>query len=202
MTWTAGVNKFISNKTISEINRMAGRMKKSKSSQQQQQNQQQQQQQQQVQSNSHLQEGSAYLKEDLSRFPAEWNWNEKLNYEPEVRAQGDCGSCYAISTVTMVDYRIKIKYRDNQDLQIGPMSVQQVLDCNFYNQGCDGGYPSLVGKYLQQLFIVEDKYKQYKCNPDIYLQTIKHNIHTHTHTHNILILAFIFISFIIYSCKH
>lgn len=29
---------------------------------------------------------------------------------PRTRSQEDCGSCYAISTMSMLDFRLKIKY--------------------------------------------------------------------------------------------
>jgi cathepsin C len=55
--------------------------------------------------------------------------------------------------------RLRIKY---PQLDMDSLSVQHVLDCNYYNQGCDGGYPSLVGKYGNELFFIEEKYKYYK----------------------------------------
>ncbi len=30
------------------------------------------------------------------------------------------------------------------------LSVDHVLDCSFYNQGCNGGYPYLVGKFFKE----------------------------------------------------
>lgn len=54
--------------------------------------------------------GGEYTKEDLSAFPYELDWSKRLNYMPRTRSQEDCGSCYAISTMSMLDFRLKIKY--------------------------------------------------------------------------------------------
>ncbi len=46
------------------------------------------------------------------------------------------------------------------------------MDCNYYNQGCDGGYSMLVGKFGQEQFLIEDKHLPYQakdlsCSKDL-----------------------------------
>lgn len=38
-----------------------------------------------------------------------------------------------------------------------PMSVQSVLSCNYYSQGCKGGFPYTVAKFFQDVGAVGDK---------------------------------------------
>ena len=59
------------------------------------------------------------------------------------RSQGDCGSCFADSTISVLEARIKIK-EQNLNFKI---SLDHILECSAYNQSCDGGYSYLVGKF-------------------------------------------------------
>ena len=47
----------------------------------------------------------------------------------------------------MLEARIHKKYNDKILL-----SAQESIDCNYYNQGCDGGYGFLVSKYYTVFF--------------------------------------------------
>ena len=42
----------------------------------------------------------------------------------------------------MIEARLRIHEDENVKL-----SVQHAVDCDVYNQGCDGGYPYLVEKF-------------------------------------------------------
>lgn len=79
-------------------------------------------------------------------FPREFNWVNLLR--PAAR-QGNCGSCYAISTLRMAEARLRLFYNHFVEL-----SVQHVLDCSFYNQGCDGGYAYLVMKFANEFELI------------------------------------------------
>ncbi|CAD8121312.1 unnamed protein product [Paramecium sonneborni] len=96
------------------------------------------------------------LEYDLSHLPKEFSWEKYLG--KKIYEQKGCGSCYTISTMTMLSARLKIKGLK------ADLSPQQSIDCNYYNQGCDGGYPFLVEKYLteQDGFIFEEKEYPYK----------------------------------------
>jgi len=71
--------------------------------------------------------------------------------------QGDCGSCYTISTVHMLTARNKIR----SGSPVGPsFSVSFPLYCAEYNQGCDGGYGFLQTKWSEDVGLVPEA-----CNP-------------------------------------
>ena len=65
-----------------------------------------------------------------------------------------CGSCYAFSTLAMVEARIRIATNGQQN---DTLSVLDVVSCSPYSQGCDGGFPYLVGKYLHDYGVVSEE---------------------------------------------
>lgn len=132
--WTAKVYPEYESKTIGELNKMAGRkavLKEKRNPM------------------SLLQQEA---KEDVSDLPREWSWEDKLG---KVREQSGCGSCYVMATVQMLEARLRIKYNENVTL-----SAQDTLDCNYYNQGCEGGLP-----YLTELFHLEHPLVPEDCAP-------------------------------------
>jgi cathepsin C len=82
----------------------------------------------------------------------EMNFDCWKKYMPDSRSQGGCGSCYAMATIGMLEARFKIKYPNElkNDFEI---SVDHILKCSFYNQGCDGGYSFLVSKFYKEFEI-------------------------------------------------
>jgi hypothetical protein len=91
-------------------------------------------------------------------------WNE------DVIAQGECGSCYAVSSMYTLQSRANLylhKTRKNSvsrqntglrtsswQLYLPELSIQDALWCSIYNQGCFGGYPFLIGKVLlEEIFL-------------------------------------------------
>ena len=48
--------------------------------------------------------------------------------------------------MAMLSARLKIK-GIAEDIDLSP---QYSVDCNYYNQGCEGGYPFLVGKFVSE----------------------------------------------------
>lgn len=78
-------------------------------------------------------------------LPTNFDWRDYqgYNYDTPVKKQGDCGSCYALSTLSMLESRIRIKTQ----LKSAPfLSSSGALSCSPYNQGCNGGYPYLIVK--------------------------------------------------------
>lgn len=53
-----------------------------------------------------------------------------------MRDQGKCGSCWAFSSVAAVEGQIY-----NATRVLKKFSVQQLVDCDTQNNGCDGGNP-------------------------------------------------------------
>jgi hypothetical protein len=105
-------------------------------------------------------------------FPQKFDWRDVngFNYDSPVRKQGECGSCYAISAITVLESRIRIKTGNKYKPTLSPSSV---ISCSRYNQGCNGGYPYLVGKHAKEFGFVEEKCQVYDqkdnyCNMDCF----------------------------------
>lgn len=60
---------------------------------------------------------------------------KKLGYMTSVKNQGDCGSCWAFATTGMFESIIKKTFSVTENL-----SEQQLISCNSYGYGCDGGW--------------------------------------------------------------
>lgn len=61
------------------------------------------------------------------------------------RDQGGCGSCYAFSSMGMLESRLRVQTNNTMQVELSP---QDVVSCSQLSQGCDGGFPYLVaGKY-------------------------------------------------------
>jgi cathepsin C len=146
-SWEAGVNTGFLDLSIKQLNHRAGRQKmytpspkkpimleKYEDS-----------------SNSKYQN---YAVQDINDLPKSFNWLNKLR---EPKAQGDCGSCYTFATLSMLEARLKIKFEEDVKL-----SVQHSIDCNFFNQGCDGGYPYLVETWATNYDLVPEECHPYK----------------------------------------
>ena len=89
---------------------------------------------------------------DTSRrqLPSSWDWRNVngVNYVSDVRNQGGCGSCYAFSSMGMLEARIRILTNNT----LTPVfSTQDVVSCSKLSQGCEGGFPFLVaGRYAKE----------------------------------------------------
>ena len=95
-------------------------------------------------------------------LPSHWDWRnvEGVSYMGPVRTQGSCGSCYAMATVAMLEARARIA---SANLEQPLLSVQDVVSCSPYSQGCDGGFPYLVGKYLHDYGVVSEECFPYEA---------------------------------------
>ncbi len=60
---------------------------------------------------------------------------KKLGFMTSVKNQGDCGSCWAFATAAMFESAIKKTFAATENL-----SEQQLISCNSYGYGCDGGW--------------------------------------------------------------
>jgi cathepsin C len=92
-----------------------------------------------------------HLKQVRDSYPKDFDWrsvNGSDWLEP-VMDQGDCGSCYVVSTMRMLSARHRIKTGDKV-----PFSISFPLYCSEYNQGCKGGYGLLVSRWSQDVGLV------------------------------------------------
>jgi len=129
--WNAEVDPNFNKMTIKELNDFAG----------------------QKSSRERLRVPKSKINEDVSEFPKNFDWKKILK---TAGSQGSCGSCYAYSSMRMMEARLKISF--NHDVNL---SVQHTLDCSIYNQGCDGGYPYLVMKYASEFELIPESCKPY-----------------------------------------
>ncbi|MEQ2296544.1 hypothetical protein AMECASPLE_025809, partial [Ameca splendens] len=97
----------------------------------------------------------AGLAKMAAALPEHWDWRnvDGVSFVSPVRNQASCGSCYSFATMGMLEARVRI-LTNNSDAPV--LSPQQVVSCSEYSQGCDGGFPYLIGKYIQDFGIVEE----------------------------------------------
>ncbi|KAH7934088.1 hypothetical protein HPB49_021403 [Dermacentor silvarum] len=74
------------------------------------------------------------------------------------RKRGSCGSCYAFASMALLESRLRIATNNKVQRVFSP---QDAVACSPYSQGCNGGFPYLVGgKYAQDYGVVDEE-----CNP-------------------------------------
>jgi cathepsin C len=85
-------------------------------------------------------------------------------------SQGDCGSCYAISTIHMLTARNRIKVKDTNE---PAFSVTFPLRCSEYNQGCNGGYGFLESKWAEDVGLVPEQCSPFSDDADAVCQALQ-----------------------------
>jgi len=119
-----------------------------------------------------------------SAAPDNFDWRNKdgNNFLDGVITQGDCGSCYTISTVRMLSARNKVRLNNPS---APSFSIYFPLYCSDYNQGCDGGYGFLQSKWSEDVGLVPESCAPYqqtgKCsiNPGCDLGTKRYRAQNH-----------------------
>nr|CAD7256486.1 unnamed protein product [Timema shepardi] len=99
-------------------------------------------------------------------LPESLDWRNKdgVDYVSPVRNQGTCGSCYAFSSMGMLESRLRV--RTNNQLQV-TLSPQDIVSCSHLAQGCAGGFPYLIaGKYGKEFGVVEETCIPYSGRDD------------------------------------
>ncbi|GFE52649.1 preprocathepsin c precursor [Babesia ovis] len=102
-------------------------------------------------------------------LPRQWSWGDAFNGDSDdfqTFGQGQCGSCYAMAGIYVLTKRIEILLRklypdidwDGTRLP----SVQDIIECSPFNQGCFGGFPFLVGKHLTELGVATETESPYR----------------------------------------
>ncbi|KMZ82604.1 hypothetical protein PVIIG_02394 [Plasmodium vivax India VII] len=71
--------------------------------------------------------------------------------------QKECGSCYANSAALIINSRVRIKYNYIKNIDRISFSNKQLVLCDFFNQGCNGGYIFLSLKYAYENFLFTNK---------------------------------------------
>lgn len=111
--------------------------------------------------------GTAGKREKMDEnLPKEFNWDNVngTSFIEPVLDQQDCGSCYAVSSVHMLTGRYRV-HKKNPDIE--GFSVNFPLYCSDLNQGCNGGYPSLVSLWSKHVGLIPKK-----CTNDYYTSSV------------------------------
>ncbi|KAL8154200.1 hypothetical protein V2J09_011960 [Rumex salicifolius] len=101
-----------------------------------------------------------FMYADVASVPPSVDWRKKGAVTP-VKDQGQCGSCWAFSTVVAVEGVNQIKTK-----KLVSLSEQELIDCdNTQNQGCNGGLMELAFDFVHKNggLTTEDNYP-YKAN--------------------------------------
>lgn len=84
-----------------------------------------------------------FMYESVNNLPPSVDWRTKGAVTP-VKDQGQCGSCWAFSTIVAVEGINQIKTK-----KLVSLSEQELVDCdNTENQGCDGGLMEMAFEYI------------------------------------------------------
>jgi len=80
----------------------------------------------------------------IADLPASYTWQSKGAVTP-VYNQGQCGSCWAFSATEAMESQYFLAGKINP---IGSFSMEQVVQCDPYDYGCNGGWPYNAYKYV------------------------------------------------------
>jgi len=90
-------------------------------------------------------------------FPPVFDWRDS-NVVTPVKSQGGCGSCWDFAATGAFEAAIKKHDGIEYDL-----SEQQVLSCNLYERGCDGGWAEPVYELFQRYGAVLESCMPYQA---------------------------------------
>ncbi|KAL8111723.1 hypothetical protein AgCh_019435 [Apium graveolens] len=85
-----------------------------------------------------------FMHENTDNLPPSVDWRKKGAVTP-VKNQGQCGSCWAFSTIAGVEGINKIKTN-----KLVSLSEQELVDCEPDNNGCNGGYMENAYEFIKE----------------------------------------------------
>ncbi|KAJ4959829.1 hypothetical protein NE237_019739 [Protea cynaroides] len=93
-----------------------------------------------------------FMYENFENVPTSIDWRTKGAVTP-IKDQGQCGSCWAFSTVVGVEGINQIKTK-----KLVSLSEQELIDCDTSkNQGCNGGLMDYAYQFVQKNGLTEEK---------------------------------------------
>lgn len=72
-------------------------------------------------------------------IPDNLDWRDHPNRVSPVRNQGDCGACWAFTTIGLLEGQQMMNKDANDVSSLEPLSAQNLIDCDDINGGCVGG---------------------------------------------------------------
>lgn len=84
---------------------------------------------------------------------------DDYDFTNPLRDQGSCGSCYTVSFTQVIESRLKLRYGQ----KVPVLSPQQLMVCNYMNEGCDGGWSFFHGYLGENGYFVSEKCAPYKA---------------------------------------
>ena len=86
-------------------------------------------------------------------YVSEWDWRNRhgKNWMTSVKSQGNCGSCWAFSTLGAVEAYINLYYNQLLDVDLS----EQELICDMNNL-CDGGNPVFALDYITNHGVMDE----------------------------------------------
>jgi len=89
--------------------------------------------------------GVPVLEKKVEAVPASFDWRIQGAVTP-VKDQGQCGSCWAFSATENIESMwILAKKATNSTVSLSP---QQIVDCDDWDAGCEGGNPYTAYEYV------------------------------------------------------
>jgi len=77
-------------------------------------------------------------------LPTFFDWRDKGAVTP-VKDQGQCGSCWAFSATENIESMWILAGKSNNNISLSP---QQIVDCDYWVFGCDGGQTTSAFNYV------------------------------------------------------
>lgn len=82
------------------------------------------------------------------------------DFTGKVRNQEHCGACHVLSFLQSIEARLKVKH--GKDKEIPQLSAQHMLECNYLNEGCQGGWSIFNGYLAQNGHLISEQCGPYK----------------------------------------
>jgi len=89
----------------------------------------------------------------LEGLPATFDWREQGNCVHPIRDQAQCGSCWAFAATEAFSDRICIASNGETDVVLSP---QDMVSCDPWDMGCNGGILSWAWSYIANTGVVTD----------------------------------------------
>ena len=99
---------------------------------------------------------------NLQPLPESFDWRtESPAVDAPIVEQGSCGSCYAVAGTFALQSRINVLLNREGITEPARLSVQSVVSCSWYNQGCNGGLEVFVHRHAQEIGIPDEQCQPY-----------------------------------------